>query len=237
MNRILVVVFSEAGKAFEGRDALKSLGHDDSIALHAYAIITKKADGTIVNEEDHHAGFSLLPGTSLRSLIESLSKPIVPLGAATEALDPGADQDETRVVSDFVNEVSRQLNPGKFALVAEIDEEWTPWVNLRMTELGGVVYRCPLSDVNDVAESEDIVAMKADLAQKRAEHARASAVHKAKLLEKINQLDTKIQQRLQKAKERRVSAEVKDQAKVNTLEAKAARARGQMQANDRKKVG
>lgn len=226
MNRMLVVVFNEASQAFEGRDALKNLDRDDSLALHAYAIITRKADGSIVNEEDHHAGFSLPPGTSLRSLIDHFGKTTrVAISTAAESLAPGAKQDEARIVADFANEVSKHLTPGKFALVAEIDEEWTPWINLRMEELGGVVYRCPLSDVKQVAESADIAAMKAELAQMRADLARARAGHKAKLLEKINQLDTKIQQHLQKAKERREIAEAKAkvQAKANEPKAKAPR--------------
>lgn len=223
MNRMLVVIFNEAGQAFEGRDALKNLDHDDSIALHAYAIITRKEDGTIVDEEDHHAGFGLPPGTSLRRLIDHFDKTTkVAVSTAADALAPGAKRDEARVVAEFANDVSKQLTPGKFALVAEIDEEWTPWINLRMTELGGVVYRCPLPEVKDVAESADITAMKADLAETKAKHARARTDRKAKLLEKINQLESKIQQHLQKEKEKREATERKDQAKVGVLEAKAA---------------
>jgi uncharacterized membrane protein len=236
MNRMLAVIFSEPGKAFEGRDALKSLNREDSVILHAYAIITKKPDGTIINEEDHHAGFSLPRGTSLRSLIDRLGKTTgATISAAAESMAPGAEQDEAHVVADFVNEVSSQLTPGKFALVAEIEEDWTPWVDLRMAELGGIVYRAPLSDVKHVAESEDITAMKAELAELRAKNARAKAGQKAKLLEKINQLDTKIQQRMQKAKERRESAEVKDQAKVSALEAKAAHAREELSTQEKQR--
>ena len=35
MDRMLVVIFSDIGKAFEGRDALKSLDRDDSITDYA----------------------------------------------------------------------------------------------------------------------------------------------------------------------------------------------------------
>ena len=235
MNRMLVVIFNEASQVFEGRDALKSLDHEDSIALHAYAIITRKADGTIVDEEDHHAGFGLPRETSLRNLIDHFDKTTkVAISTAADALAPGAKQDEARVVSDFANDVSKQMTPGKFALVAEIDEEWTPWINLRMSELGGVVYRCPLPDVKDVAESADLSAMKADLADMKAKHARARAGQKAKLLEKINQLDAKIQQHLQKEKERREATEVKDKAKVGALEAKAAHDRELLSTQERK---
>jgi uncharacterized membrane protein YqiK len=158
----------------------------------------------------------------LRSLIDHFGRTNeVAISTAADHLAPGAKQDEARVVADFANEVSKHLTPGTYALVAEIDEEWTPWVNLRMTELGGVVYRCPLSDVKQVAESADIAAMKAELAQMKAELVRARAGHKAKLLEKINQLDTRIQQHLQKAKERREIAEAKAKAQAKASEPKA----------------
>jgi uncharacterized membrane protein len=224
---MLVVIFSELSKALEGREALKGLDRDDSITDYASAVITKNADGTCVVNEQDDTGLRTVLGTSLGSLIGLLGGPAgVAIGAATGSLvGVTADLDNARIGADFVDEVSKQLTPGKSALVAEIDEEWTPWVNLCMEELGGVVYRRALSDAKHEANAEDVAAMKADLAQMKAEHAQAKAGHKTKLLEKINQLDTKIQQQLQKAKERREIAEAKAQAKAKVLEAKAARAR------------
>ena len=55
----------------------------------------------------------------------------------------------------------------------------------------------------------------------KAEHAKAHADRKAKLQEKINQLDSKIQAQLQKAKDRREALECEAQAKVQVLKAKA----------------
>ncbi len=238
MDRMLVVVFSELSKALDGRDALKSLERDDSITDYASAVITKNADGTItVNEEDDPGVLRALLGTSLGSLIGLLGGPIgVGIGAAAGSLAAiTADLDNARVGADFVDEVSRQLTPGKFALVAEIDEEWTPWVDLRMEELVGVVCRRALSEVKHAVNEEEIAAMKADLAQMKAEHAQARADHKVKLDEKINQLDTKIQQQMQKAKERREIAEAKAQAKADVLKAKAARTREKL--NTQEKAG
>jgi len=228
MNRMLVVVFSEVSKAFAGRDALKSLDRDDSITLYAYAIITKNADGTsIVNEEDDPGGLRTLLGTSVGSLIGLLGGPTgVAIGAAAGSLAGiTADLDNARIGADFVDDVLRQLTPGNFALVAEIDEEWTPWVNLPMEELGGVVYRRALSEAKHTIHEENVAAMKSDLAQMKAEHAKAHADRKAKLQEKINQLDSKIQAQLQKAKERREAEEKQAQAKVQLLKAKAAAAK------------
>lgn len=37
MNRMLVVVFSQASKAFDGREALKSMDRDGSASVYALA--------------------------------------------------------------------------------------------------------------------------------------------------------------------------------------------------------
>ena len=69
---------------------------------------------------------------------------------------------------------------------------------------------------------ENVAAMKADLAQLKAEHAKAHADGKAKLQEKINQLDSKIQAQLQNAKDRREALQRKAQAKVQVMKGKVA---------------
>ena len=78
--------------------------------------------------------------------------------------------------------------PGKVAVVAEIDEDWTTPVDTRMEPIGGIVFRRALSAVKDTVNSEETAAMKADIAQIKAEHAQAHADRKARIQEKINQL-------------------------------------------------
>jgi hypothetical protein len=132
------------------------------------------------------------------------------------------DLNNARIGEDFVDDVTKELLPNKFAVVAEIQEDWTTPVDIRMEAIGGTVFRRALSEVTQTIDDETIAAMKADLAQMKAEHAKARVDRKAKLHEKINQLDTKIQARLEKAKERRQAADREAKAKVEVLKAKAA---------------
>lgn len=225
MDRILVVIFSEPDKVFAGRDALQDLDREDLLTLYTYAIITKTPDGkTVVNEEKDRGGLKTVLGSSLGSLIGLLGGPTGFAIGATAGFLTGliADFDNARVGTDFVDEVSKELKPGKFALVAEVNEDWTRWVDLRMAELGGVAYRETLSEVRQGANSADAAIMKADLALLKAEHAEANAGRKAKLYEKINQLEAKIQQQLEKAKEGRAEAERRAKAKADLLKTKAA---------------
>jgi hypothetical protein len=131
------------------------------------------------------------------------------------------DLDNTRVWADFVDEVARQLQPGRFAVISQIEETWTTPVDLRMEALGGTVLRRTLAEVTQTVNENEIAAMKADLAELKAEHAQATAERKAKLTAKINQLDSRIQARIEKAKEHRQVLAAEAKAKAEALKTKA----------------
>jgi uncharacterized membrane protein len=228
MDRMLVVVFDNESKAYEGKKALLQLDGEGSISVYAYAVLVKHADGSAtVKQGDDPGPLGTLVGTSLGSLIGLLGGPAgVALGAtAGMAVGAAADLDNARIGGDFLDDVNKVLAPNRVAVVAEIEEDWTTPVDTRMDAIGGTVFRRALSDVRTTVNDEEIAAMKADLAQMKAEHAKAHADRKTKLLEKMNQLDSKIQARLQKAKERRQVAEREAQAKAGVLKAKAAAAK------------
>ena len=225
MDRMLVVIFDSESKAYEGRKALHQLESEGSIGIYAYAVIGKNADGSVVvRQVDDPGPLGTLVGASLGGFIGLLGGPVgFAVGALTGSAVGGTlDLENSRVGVDFVEDVKQQLQPNKFAVVAEIQEDWTAPLDSRMEAIGGRVYRRALSEVKDKIDDEDVAAMKADLAQLKAEHAKAHAERKAKLQEKINDLDSKIQARLEKAKQRLQGAEAQAKAKVDFLKSKAA---------------
>src|SRR6516164_778484 len=220
MDRMLVVVFPNEGKAYEGKRALQQLDSEGSISVYAYAVLAKNADGTTsLKQGDDLGPLGTLLGTSFGSLIGLLGGPAGAAIGAAAGLGAGsaADLDNSRVGADFINDVAEVLSPNRVALVAEIEEDWTTPVDTRMEAIGGTVFRRSLSEVRDTVDNEEVAAMKADLAQMKAESAKAHADRKAKLQEKVNQLDSKIQAQLQTAKEKREAAERQAQAKVQVL--------------------
>jgi len=225
MDRMLVVVFDTEPKAYEGKATLYRLDDEGSISVYADAVINKNADGSATVKQSNDQGpLGTLLGTSLGSLIGLLGGPVgLAIGASVGLLGGSiADLDNARIGADFIDDVSKELQPGKFAVVAEIEEDWTAPVDLRMEGIGGKVFRRALSSVRKAMNEEEQEAMKADLAQLKAEHAKAYTDRKAKLQEKINQLDSKIQARLEKAKERREAVEREAKAKAEALKDKAA---------------
>ena len=227
MDRMLVVVFDNETKAYEGKKALLQLDGEGSISVYAYAVLAKHADGTAtVKQGDDSGPIGTLLGTSFGSLIGLLGGPVGLAIGATAGLAVGgaADLNNARIGEDFIDDVSKMLVPNRVAVVAEIEEDWTTPVDTRMEAIGGSVFRRALSDVKQTIHEENVAAMKADLAQLKAEHAQSRADRKGKLMAKINELDSKIQARLQKAKERREAGEREAQAKAEALRAKAAAA-------------
>jgi uncharacterized membrane protein len=225
MDRMLVVVFDNESKAYEGRKALMELDIDGSISVYGHAVVVKHPDGTTkVQQSDDGARLGTVVGTALGSLIGLLIGPAgLAIGAPLGFLGGvTAEMNKVRIGEDFIDDVAAVLLPNKAAVVAEIEEDSTNPVDTRMEALGGTVLGRALSEVKHTIHDEHIAAMKADLAQMEAEHAKAHVERKAKLQEKINQLDSKLQAQLQKAKERREAAEREDQAKVELLKTKAA---------------
>ena len=228
MDRMLVVVFDNESKAYEGKKALLQLDGEGSIAVYGYAVVAKNADGTAsVKQGDDVGPIGSLVGTSLGSLIGVLAGPVgLAVGASAGLAAGGAyDVNNAGIGYDFIDDVSKVLLPNRVAVVAEIDEDWTTPVDTRMEALGGTVFRRALSEVKQQIHDENVAAMKADLAELKAEHAKAHANRKAKLQEKINQLDTKIQAQLQRAKDRGEAMQRKAQAKAQVLKTKAEAAR------------
>ena len=202
MERILIVIFDNETKAYEGASALRQLEEQGSITVYAGAVVGKNADGAVsVKQVDDFGPVGTLLGTSVGGLVGLLGGPVgVAVGAAS-GLTVGAFSDlaDARVGDDFVEEAARSLTPNKVEVIAEIDEEWTAPVDTRMEALGGLVIRRALSDVREQMRKERIAAMQADLAQMESEIATANGERKAKLRARIDRLQTTIDEQQKKA--------------------------------------
>src|SRR5579884_3436774 len=202
MERMLVVIFENEAKAYEGASGLRQLEVEGSITVYAGAVVGKDAHGaTSLKQVDDLGPVGTLLGTSVGGLVGLLGGPVgLAVGAASGlALGALSDLADARVGDDFVEEAARALAPGKVALIAEIEEEWTAPVDTRMEALGGQVIRRALSDVRQQMHKERIAAMQADLAQLKAEAAAANDERKAKLRARIDRLQAALDAQQTKA--------------------------------------
>ena len=233
MERMLVVVFDDEKKAYEGSRALNQLDGDGSIAIHAESVIVKKADGTAaVKQAEGDFPFRALEGTALGGLVGLLAGPMGLAVGAGAGLMVGSlgDLYAAGVDAEFLDEVSSKLVPGKCAVVADVSEEWVTPVDTRMEGLGGVVFRAARTNVQDEMAAREVAETRKEIAQLRTEHAQAHADRKAKLQAKIDSLHAGLERKLNQVERRSRQIKSETEAKVHALQNKAAKAHGDVKA-------
>lgn len=208
MHRVLVVVFDDETKAHEGENVLLRLDQEGSIIVYGHAVLAKNSDGAVKLMQKQDLGlFDTLLSTPLGSLIALLGGPSgLAVSAATGfTFGPGADAANARLGEDFVDDVRNAFLPGKLAVLSEIREHWTAPVDVRMEQIGGIVFRRSLSNLRRTINEDNLAAMQADVDQLKAEQSLSESDRKEQLQKKINQLYSKMNAQLQKAEVRRGS--------------------------------
>ena len=233
MEKMLVVVFDDDKKAYEGSRALKQLDAEGSITIHGESVIQKNADGKVsVKQTEGDFPIRTLGGTAIGSLIGLLGGPIgFGIGASAGALaGMVSDLNVAGVDAGFLDDVSKELKPGKWAVVADISEEWVTPVDTRVEALGGVAFRAARSSVESDQTTRDEAELRAEIDALKAEHAQARAERKAKLQAAIDHLNAKLQDTVEQAKRRSEEIRRETEAKVQGLQQKAAKAQGDTKA-------
>jgi uncharacterized membrane protein len=227
MEKMLVIIFDKETKAYEGSRALVELDREGSITIHAAAVVEKKNDGT-VSYKTAEGDFPIrtFGGTAIGSLIGLLGGPVgFGVGAAVGATaGVVADIYVAGVNEEFLADVAKALTPGKFALVADVSEEWVTPVDVRMETLGGIVFRKPKEQYEEERWNQEVADLRAEINQFKLEFAQARAERKAKLQAKIDELNQKLDEKVDRAKQRSEQLKKEADAKVKALQAKAASA-------------
>lgn len=233
MEKMLVVVFDSQSKAYEGTNALAQLDRDGSITVHAGTVIKKNTEGkTVVLKIVDDYPLDTLGGTAIGSLIGLLGGPYgFIVGAAMGSL-AGATSDLYRsgVSADFVDDVSILLTPGKYAVVADISEEWTTPLDVKMEQLDGLVFRTTRLDVEADQLSREIAANDREIERLKMEMKQAKDERKAKLQTAIDQLNKARKKKEEQANQRLEQIKREHERKVQALKEKAANARGEAKA-------
>jgi uncharacterized membrane protein len=170
---MLVVVFDDEPKAYEGLNALRELHANGDITLYASAVVNKDKAGQLRIEQEAEEGpIGTATGLFTGSLLGLLGGPIgLALGAGVGTITGLAfDIDRDDVSIAFIDEVSSAMAKGKTAILAEIDESWTVPLNTRMDPLGGIVFRRLSYEVAEdqlKREAKDIVTEYHDMVEQQ----------------------------------------------------------------------
>ena len=238
MDRMLVAVFDKESAAYEGLRALADLHRTGDITVFGTAVIAKDPAGKV---EVKRGADAEVPATAVGvlagALLGLLAGPAAAyaggtaaaagsaalagayIGATGGALG-GAAIDLTRYgfSLDFIDEVSRDLVPGKAALLAEVDETWLVPVDTELGRLGGIVFRRTTTEAVEAQLERDTVEIDAEMRELETEFARADAETKAALekqIERTNQRAESVRAKVTRELER---AERERDAKIRALQ-------------------
>jgi len=229
MERMLAVIFEDESKSNEASRALNELDSDGTISVYAKTLITKNSDGTVSVKSGGDFPILAVGGAGMGALIGLLGGPIgAAIGAGAGAV-MGALGDVYRygIDEEFVKEVSEKLTPGKWAILAQISEERMTPLDSKMEALGGTVFRTEWQNIEDKRFARDVAALKEDIAQLKTEQARSQTDQKAKLQTKIDKLEEKLHAKLEQAKSRSEQLQKEAEAKIQILERKVAKTKGE----------
>ena len=233
MDKILVVIFDDENKAYEGSRTLQDLHDEGNITLYAKAVIAKDASGQVSVKQTNDegpvgTGVGLLTG----SLLGLLAGPVGFVVGASAGMFSGMMYDLANlgVGEDFLYEVGQYLLPGKAAVVAEVWEEWVLPVDARMEAVGGVVFRRMRGDIEDAQFERDVAALKAEMAELKAEWTQATREAKAELQAKLDAAKAKLQAMRDGIEAKIKASQEETDAKIKSLQEQAAKAQGERKA-------
>jgi uncharacterized membrane protein len=239
MNKMVVVVFDDEKKAYEGVKTLKELHDEASLTLYASAVIARDAKGKVIVKEAADQGpIGTATGLLTGSLIGLLGGPVgLVVGAYGGAVGGAAyDLVQVGVSSDFLEEVSQTLTPGKVAVVAEIDEEWVTPLDTKMEKLGGIVDRRARWDVIDAQVDRQIAADQAEFAKLKAEHSKAVGDAKTKLKAKVDAAHNRLEQQRNLLHGKMEHIKQEGEAKVKSTQIQAAKTTAETKAKLEKRI-
>ncbi len=233
MNKFLVAVFDSETAAFEGLNALEELHKQGDVTLYATAVMTKDAAGLVsIKKEADQGPLGAALGMLIGGFVGILAGPVGVAAGATAGYTTGMLLDLGRLGfnSDFVDKVSNSLEPGKAAVLADMEETWVTPVDTRLGQLGASILRRPRYDVVSEQVNQDAAQFAAELNQLDQELAMASAENKATVQKEINAVRKQMAATRAEIDAALEQANREANTKVNALNAQM------KQANDRQKA-
>ena len=158
-DNVVIVKFAEESKAYQALSDLNRLGEEGKVDVRSAILLERTDDGFSIPEgADTAEGFDMVAGGLIGMLVGVLAGPVgVLLGGSMGAL-AGGTADLARLADEdlALDGISKDIEPGRTALVAEVGEYAVEVIDNAMGALGGTVTRRAASDVYaEIVAAED----------------------------------------------------------------------------------
>jgi uncharacterized membrane protein len=239
MDKMLVAVVPDEKSAYEAQNALSALDQEGSIALYAAAVIAKDAGGHVsVKQEADRGPLGTAVGLLTGTLVGMIGGPAgAAVGGVLGAYGGGMfDLVRVGIGTDFVDEVTSSLEPGKVAVIAEIDEDWVTPVDSRLEALGAEVFRRPRTEVVDDQVAAEQEGVKQEIAELKAEASQAHGEAKAKVQKRLDAASARLAGLQSRAKTSFENEKRQVDAKLRALQERTAKAMGGAKAGFQRRL-
>lgn len=233
MNKLLVSVFDNESAADAGLNALRALHAAGDITLYATGVLARDTHGVLSVKQSMDPGpAGTVTGLAVGSLIGLLGGPAGMAIGAIAGSAAGAVRDfwVAGVGLDFIEAATQHLQPGKVALVAEMEEEWAIPVDRALEGAGGHVFRRSRTEVAEAQFDHDIAAFKSEIRELETEASHASGDAKATLQDKLAVAKTDLDGAVHRAQERVDTLKQEADAKAESLKLQLSQAQGDVKA-------
>ena len=181
-DNVLVVTFGAEPdndtNAYQALTELKQLDSQGQIKIAGAAVVTRDRDGRVESKtevgDDPYVGTA--SGGVIGLLLGIIGGPLgVLLGGTYGALLGSLfDIDDAGTTESVLGDMSKQIQPTRTAVLAQVTEQTPEVVDTAMARLGGEVMRRPVVDVEEeIAAAQD--------AQRKAEHEARKELQQARL--------------------------------------------------------
>jgi uncharacterized membrane protein len=230
MENLVVAIFSDLQDANGGLNKLKELDELGDIVNYRMVLIHKTGEHQF--EFVHYEGPDTddLParGALIGSTVGLIGGPVgIVIGMLTGAMAGAVEVDDTDDFSrKYLEKVNRQLVPGSYAIVLDVEEDNEFMIDSYIRSFNGVIVRVLLSDAHEVFSREQDAALDKEIAEQEAEMKVAREEDKARINAKIKELKTRRAERHDRMKANLVNTKKHIKEKLDNLHKKISVANG-----------
>jgi uncharacterized membrane protein len=199
MKNLIVISFENEAQAFKASHKLAELESFGDISIYEKVIVKKDYDGKITQlQSETSDGVRVAGGFAIGTLVGAIAGPIGMLVGMLSGTLIGAiaESDYYDFSDEFISKVDNRIQSGTVAILAEVDEDNSDFVDSAISPLGATIFRANVDDVYDYYDDEALDAFDEDIARERANIKAAADSDKSAIQKRIADLKAKRKQRI-----------------------------------------
>ncbi len=199
-DNVLVVTFGEDAEkdqnAYQALTDLKQLDSQGQIEIAGAAVVARGPDGRV--DVKSEIGDTAYAGTAsggiIGLLIGIIGGPLGVLIGGTYGMLVGSlfDIDDVETTESVLSEISKQVQPTRTALLAQVTEQSPDVIDAAIARLGGEVLRRPAVDVEDEIAAAEEAQRKARREARKELHSARVETTKADAHAKVEELKSRL---------------------------------------------